>query len=180
MALIKPVKVFFSSNQRLLVVNDHTNFTVNPYSSQTVAITTPGETIAVTPTSLGNYVNGQNNNPMNISPSSIGLGDKFLDGIYRVAIKLTTTSFAVLEVDERILFIPAIDACILKKTDTYLRSSCDNCKSDANLKLLQELVVIRQAAQLDLNLGQYAAAAQKVTLLSNLCTGASCKCICGC
>jgi hypothetical protein len=178
MAIAKPVKIDFYDKQ--IRVQDYTNFTTYPATSQTVTVTLPGAVaVNVTSKDLGFYQLSSNANPMLIKPTVFGVG-AFPDGVYRVAITQVNNRSMPLEADEQFLYIPAIDACILKKTDTYLRSSCNNCKSDANLKLLQELVVIRQAAQLDLNLGQYSAAASKVILLTNLCTGASCKCICGC
>jgi len=179
MALIKPVKVYFSKD--ILFVEDFTDFSVYNASNQVVKLTLPGAVEATTITNLGFYVTSSTDlNPMRITSASAGAGDVFPDGIYRLEITQITSTGVVLSTDEYLLYIPAIDKCILKKTDNYLRSSCDNCKSDSVLKLLQELVIIRQAVRLDLNLGQYAAAAQKVTLLTNLCTGSSCKCICGC
>ena len=182
MAVAKLVKIDFQ-NSITLRIQDYTNFDVYVGSAQTVTITLPGEVSGQEPSSLGSYQLNNTLNPMLIKPESLGLsaGLDFPDGVYRVQItQLSSNTAVVLETDEHFLFLNSIDKCILQKTDKYLRSSCDNCKSDANLKLLQELVVIRQAAQLDLNLGQYAAATSKVTLLTNLCTGASCKCICGC
>tara|TARA_R110000787_G_scaffold219016_1_gene327717 strand:+ start:150 stop:692 length:543 start_codon:yes stop_codon:yes gene_type:complete len=180
MAIAKLVKIEFVSG--VLRVQDYTNFFTYPHSAQTVAVTLPGATtsVSLSGSQLGYYVVGSNKNPMLIQPETFSGVAVFPDGVYRVQITQISLNNLALNADERLLYIPVIDACILKKTDTYLRSSCDNCKSDSSLKLLQELVIIRQAAQLDINLGQYSAAAAKVILLTNLCTGASCKCICGC
>ena len=179
MALLKPVKIDFFNGQ--LRVKDYTNFTTYPASTQTVTVTLPGAATGVVATNLSYYVLGETANPMLMKPASVGLtGTVFPDGLYRVEIDQVNIDNSILEADERFLYIPAIDECILKKTDSYLQSTCKNCQGDAALTLLQELVVLRQAAFLDVNFGRFAEAALKVNLLTNLCTGASCTCICGC
>lgn len=174
---IKPVRIYFENHN--LRVQDFTDFTEHPANSQTVKLTVPGMTAQVI-TDLGFYtLTNTDTNPMEITPAAANAGVSFPDGVYRLEITQYSNS-DTLEVDTRLLYIPEIDNCILNKTDTYLRSSCENCKSSAVLNLLQELVIIRQAAQLDINLQQYEEASLKVNLLTNLCTGASCTCICGC
>ena len=175
---VKPVRIYFE--KIVLYVQDFTDFNEHNAQSQTVTLTVPGEDPQVI-TDLGFYgTTNANTNPMKITPAAANAGDVFVDGVYRLEIVQYTSNNFIFEVDERLLYIPEIDSCILKKTDTYLRSSCDNCKSTAALNLLQELVIIRQAAQLNINNQQYEEAALKVKLLTNLCTGASCACICGC
>ena len=175
---IKPVRIYFEKN--ILYVQDFTDFSVNNAQSQSVHLTVPGKA-AILVTDLGFYgTTNSNNNPMKITPASANAGEVFPDGVYRLKINQYTNTNILLEVDERFLFMPEIDKCILKKTDKYLRSSCDNCKSTTALNLLQELVIIRQAAQLNINNQQYEEAALKIKLLTNLCTGGSCTCICGC
>ena len=82
--------------------------------------------------------------------------------------------------DERILHIPKIDEGISTKLDAYLKGICDKCKNGNLLDTLQELVSIRQGAQLDLNASRFTAAAKKVTLMSNIVAGTGCDCLCGC
>lgn len=174
---IKPVRIYFEKD--ILKVQDYTDFTEFTAQSQSVTLTVPGKSPQLI-SDLGFYgTTNANNNPMEITPAAANAGVVFPDGVYRLEI-IQYSPGATLEVDERLLFMPAIDKCILKKTDKYLRSSCDNCKSTSALNLLQELVIIRQAAQLNINSGQFEEAALKVKLLTNLCTGSSCTCICGC
>jgi hypothetical protein len=103
----------------------------------------------------------------------------FPDGVYRFQadFDLSGTDY---EFDEYLLHVPAIDKCISDKLTTYLASTCDKCKQTKQLNTLQELVVLRQGAQLDINANRITAAEKKVTLMSNICTGSSCTCICGC
>ena len=119
-------------------------------------------------------------------PFSIETGDvpsvttsTFPDGVYRfqVYFNVSSTAYAF---DEYLLHVPAIDKCISDKLTTYLASACDKCKEKQQLVTLQELVVLRQGAQLDINANRITAAEKKVTLMSNICTGSSCTCICGC
>jgi hypothetical protein len=106
-------------------------------------------------------------------------GSTFRDGVYRFEISFVAGG-ATYSFDERILYVPAIDTCISTKLDTYLAAMCDKCTTHDKLSTLQELVSIRQGAQLDVNAERYTAADKKVTLMSNICTGASCDCVCGC
>ena len=175
---IKPVRIYFEKKN--LYIQDFTDFTEHAATSQTVKLTVPGRTVQAI-TDLGFYTTtNADTNPMEITPAAANAGVSFPDGVYRLEITQYTNTNTVLEVDAWLLFIPEIDKCILKKTDAYLRSSCENCKSSAVLNLLQELVIIRQAAQLNINAQQYEEASLKVKLLTNLCTGSSCTCICGC
>lgn len=179
---LKPIQISFVSGN--LVIQDYQNFTVSAATEDVVVkITLPGaEEVTVAGTDLGeSYTQRQNLIPMTITPSAVTEGaTSFPDGVYRINVSHLLTDTSTLTTDIRVLYIPEIDACILKKTDSYLQASCNNCKSKKTLNLLQELVVVRQAAQLDINLSRFAAAAKKVTLLTNLCTGASCACVCGC
>lgn len=178
---LKPIQISFVSGN--LVIQDYQNFTVSAATADVVVkITLPGGTEEVTVTDLGgSYTQHQNATPMTITPAAVTAGaTSFLDGVYRINVTQALTSGDPLVTDIRVLYIPEIDACILKKTDSYLQASCNNCKSAKTLNLLQELVVVRQAAQLDINLSRFTAAAKKVTLLTNLCTGSSCACVCGC
>ena len=103
----------------------------------------------------------------------------FPDGLYRLQVDFNISSTAY-TFDEHFLYLASIDECISKKLDTYLASVCDKCKETKQLQTLQELVSLRTGAQLDVNAGRYTAAERKVTLMSNICTGSSCTCICGC
>ena len=152
-----------------------------------VKVTIPGATTEETLAAgiiggSGDYtLNNPWSNPVKIEPADVTAetGSTFRDGIYRFnvsyAIGDDTYSF-----DERILYIPIIDAAISTKLDAYLAGVCDKCANGGLLDTLQELVSLRQGAQLDLNAGRNTAAAKKVTLMSNISTGASCNCICGC
>jgi len=129
-----------------------------------------------------NYVLAQPwGNPLEITPSKVPsiTTSTFPDGLYRFQVDYsfggTTYSF-----DEYTLYLATIDTCISTKLDTYLASSCDKCKETQQLQTLQELVSLRTGAQLDVNAARYTAAERKVTLMSNICTGSSCTCICGC
>lgn len=119
--------------------------------------------------------------PITIAPGDVDLitTTTYPDGVYRfrVDFNLSSTAYAF---DEYLLHVPAIDKCINEKLDTYLASTCDKCKETKQLNTLQELVVLRQGAQLDINANRITAAEKKVTLMSNICTGSSCTCICGC
>jgi hypothetical protein len=179
----KLVKAIFSDGN--LVITDYTDVTTAPITEQTVEVTLPGGAAELPVTVLGDYnPSTPATNPMTITPADVTAGaTSFGDGVYRIHIEQETTISGTpytLTFDERILYIPEIDNCILEKTDSYLQASCKNCKSDKALTLLQELVVVRQAAQLDLNLARYTAADKKVTLLTNLCAGSTCTCVCGC
>jgi hypothetical protein len=120
-------------------------------------------------------------NPVKIEPADVTAetGSTFRDGIYRFNVSYDIGG-TVYSFDERILYIPIIDAAISTKLDAYLAGVCDKCANGGLLDTLQELVSLRQGAQLDLNAGRNTAAAKKVTLMSNISTGASCNCICGC
>ena len=156
-------------------------------TSLVVKVTIPGATTEETLAAgiiggSGDYtLNNPWSNPVKIEPADVTAetGSTFRDGIYRFnvsyAIGDDTYSF-----DERILYIPIIDAAISTKLDAYLAGVCDKCANGGLLDTLQELVSLRQGAQLDLNAGRNTAAAKKVTLMSNISTGASCNCICGC
>jgi hypothetical protein len=162
-------------------------------SSFTVKITIPGATTAevlldgadqaaLNAKNIGTYaLAAPATGTLLVEPGDVTAetGSTFRDGVYRFEISYaaggTTYSF-----DERILFVPVIDTCISTKLDAYLAAMCDKCTTHDKLKTLQELVSIRQGAQLDINAARYSAADKKVTLMSNICTGASCDCVCGC
>jgi len=154
----------------------------------TVKITVPGkdeETLlddAANSGSLGTYsFSNPWSFPLIVEPADVAAetGSTFRDGVYRIRVDfdISSTNYAF---DERFLYIPVIDKCISDKLEAYLKSSCDKCKETQQLNTLQELVVLRQGAQLDINEGRYTEAANKVTYMSNICTGSSCACICGC
>tara|TARA_R100001510_G_C7654366_1_gene213016 strand:+ start:213 stop:767 length:555 start_codon:yes stop_codon:yes gene_type:complete len=119
--------------------------------------------------------------PLTVEPADVSTetGSTFRDGVYRIRVDfdISATNYAF---DEHFLYIPVVDKCISDKLDAYLKSSCDKCADTEKLQTLQELVVLRQGAQLDINEGRYTEAANKVTYMSNICTGSSCACICGC
>lgn len=103
----------------------------------------------------------------------------FPDGVYRIQVDFNIGDDAY-TFDEYFLITAALDDCISTKLETYLASSCNKCKSTKQLQTLQELVSLRQGAQLDINRNRITAAEEKMTLMSNICTGSSCTCICGC
>lgn len=155
-------------------------------TSLVVKVTIPGateETLAAGIIgSVGDYLlDNPWSNPLKIEPADVTAetGSTFRDGVYRFNVSYDIGG-TVYEFDERILYIPVIDAAISTKLDTYLAGVCDKCANGGLLDTLQELVSLRQGAQLDLNAGRNTAAAKKVTLMSNISTGASCNCICGC
>jgi hypothetical protein len=155
-------------------------------TSLVVKVTIPGatteETLADIIGGAGDYtLNNPWSNPVKIEPADVTAetGSTFRDGIYRFNISFVIGSDTYV-FDERILYIPSIDAAISTKLDTYLAGVCDKCANGGLLDTLQELVSLRQGAQLDLNAGRNTAAARKVTLMSNISTGALCNCICGC
>ena len=119
--------------------------------------------------------------PLIVEPADVTAetGSTFRDGLYKLSVEfdIDSTTYAFFEY---YLHIPEIDACIAKKLDDYIASSCTKCKEKKQLVTLQELVVLRQGAQLDINEGRYTEAANKVTYMSNICTGTGCSCICGC
>ena len=119
--------------------------------------------------------------PLIVEPADVAAetGSTFRDGVYRIRVDYTVGA-VVYNFDEHFLHLPVADACISKKLDAYLASSCDKCKNKIQLNTLQELVAIRQGAQLDVNAGRITEAGLKTTLLCNICAGASCTCICGC
>ena len=151
--------------------------------SLAVFITIPGATEeSLTVGNLGSYnASSPSTAPLTVEPADVTTetGSTFRDGVYRFRVTYvigdTSHSF-----DERILHVPRIDNCIAKKLDEYLAKLCDKCQNDNLLRQLQELVVLRQGAQLDINAGRFTAADKKVTLMSNICTGSSCTCVCGC
>ena len=151
-----------------------------------VKITIPGaleeETLTGLTGSTGDYdLSNPHSFPLKIEPVDVTAetGSLFRDGVYRfnVSFDIGSTTYTF---DERILHIPVIDTAISMKLDAYLRDLCNKCSNADKLRTLQELVVLRQGAQLDINAERFAAAAEKVTLMSNISTGASCDCICGC
>lgn len=156
-------------------------------TSLVVKVTIPGATTEETLAdaiigSAGDYaLDNPWSNPLKIEPADVTAetGSTFRDGIYRFNISFVIGSVTY-AFDERILHIPVIDAAISTKLDTYLAGVCDKCANGGLLDTLQELVSLRQGAQLDLNAGRNTAAVKKVTLMSNISTGASCNCICGC
>lgn len=119
--------------------------------------------------------------PLIVEPADVTAetGSTFRDGVYKLEadFDISSTNYAFAEY---FLHIPVIDACIVKKLADYIASSCTKCKEKKQLVTLQELVVLRQGAQLDINEGRYTEAANKVTYMSNICTGTGCSCICGC
>lgn len=169
-----------------LVVKINTPGRHTTLQAETLVDTTPGadsnaEQTIITDAGYGYLLD----NPSSVS-FDIEAGDvpsvttsTFPDGVYRfqVDFDLSGTDY---EFDEYLLHVPAIDKCISDKLTTYLASTCDKCKETKQLNTLQELVVLRQGAQLDINANRITAAEKKVTLMSNICTGSSCTCICGC
>lgn len=158
-------------------------------TSMNVYIQIPGQDDYETLTlaDLGSY---DTTNPhsftIDIAPGDVSdeTGTSFRDGIYRFKV---VYSFGgdTYTYEEYYLFIPVIDKCISDKLETYLKSSCDLCKEKKQLQTLQELVVIRQGVVLDLGLknppdARVTSANEKITLLSNICKGNSCTCVCGC
>lgn len=119
--------------------------------------------------------------PLIVEPADVAseTGSTFRDGVYQFHLEydIDATTYVY---DEYFLYVPEIDACINEKLDNYIASSCTKCKESQQLVTLQELVVLRQGAQLDINAGRYTEAANKVTYMSNICTGTGCSCICGC
>ena len=149
-----------------------------------VFITVPGadEEESLTPANLGSYdASNPSAAPLTVEPADVTAetGSTFRDGVYRFRVTYVIQG-ATHVFDERILHVPVIDECIAKKLDDYLTKLCNKCQNDNLLRQLQELVVLRQGAQLDINAGRFTAAAKKVTLMSNICTGSSCTCVCGC
>jgi len=151
-----------------------------------VKLTIPGATEEETLTGLtgstGDYdVANPHSFPLKIEPADVTAetGSTFRDGVYRfnVSFDITSTTYTF---DERFLYIPKVDAAISTKLDAYLKDLCNKCSSADKLRTLQELVVLRQGAQLDINADRFTAAAEKATLMTNISTGASCDCICGC
>lgn len=119
--------------------------------------------------------------PISINPGDVGsiTTTTFPDGVYRLQVDYNIGADAY-EFDEYFLITAKIDECISTKLETYLASSCHKCKSTQQLQTLQELVSLRQGAQLDINRNRITAAEEKLTLMSNICTGSGCSCICGC
>jgi hypothetical protein len=154
--------------------------------SLVVKLTIPGasaeETLSGITGSTGDYDPANPHSfPLKIEPADVTAetGSTFRDGVYRfnVTFQISGVTYTF---DQRILHLPVIDAAISTKLDAYLKDLCDKCNNTEKLRTLQELVVLRQGAQLDINAARYTAAAEKVTLMSNISTGASCTCICGC
>lgn len=119
--------------------------------------------------------------PLIVEPADVTseTGSTFRDGVYRLDVEYDISAVDY-TFSEYFLHIPVIDACIASKLADYIASSCTKCKEQKQLVTLQELVVLRQGAQLDINEGRYTEAANKVTYMSNICTGTGCSCICGC
>ena len=152
--------------------------------SLAVFVTIPGSTTeeSLTVAHLGSYnKNSPSTAPLTVEPADVSAetGSTFRDGVYRFRITYSIGG-TVHTFDERILHTPAIDECISTKLTEYLNLVCDKCQNDNLLRTIMELVSIRTGAQIDLDNGQVTAADKKVTLMSNICTGSSCRCICGC
>ena len=173
-----------SGNFELL---DHLpNGTARTVDSLVVKITIPGATTEETLASLigasGDYqLANPWSYPLKIEPADVvaETGSTFRDGVYRLNVTYAISAVDY-NFDERILHIPKIDEGISTKLDAYLKGICDKCKNGNLLDTLQELVSIRQGAQLDLNASRFTAAAKKVTLMSNIVAGTGCDCLCGC
>ena len=165
-------------------------------SSLTVKITVPGLTeealltaadqSALTAKGIGLYTLAiPSRDPLIVEPGDVTAetGSTFRDGVYKFYVSFTATvsgSATSHVFEEHVLYTPVIDAAISTKLDAYLASSCDKCKNTKQLNTLQELVSLRQGTQLDINAGRITEAGLKVTLMSNISTGASCTCVCGC
>lgn len=154
-----------------------------------VKIQIPGATAYedLTEADLGSYdVDNPHSYTLNIAPGDVAAetATSFRDGIYRF--KITYVIGADTYVfEEYFLHIPVIDKCISDKLETYLKSMCDLCKEKKQLQTLQELVTIRQGVLLDLGLAspsdaRVTSANEKITLLTNICKGTGCTCVCGC
>ena len=148
--------------------------------------TTPGEDGAAEQTILTDagytyYLSQAWSYPISIEPGEVPsvTGSTFPDGVYRIRVNFSIGDDAY-TFDEYFLHTAAIDECISAKLEAYLASSCTKCKSTKQLNTLSELVVLRQGTQLDINQNRITAAEEKVTLMSNICTGSSCTCPCGC
>lgn len=158
-------------------------------TSLDVKILVPGETVyeALTESGLGSYdAANPHSFTLDIAPEDVAAetATSFRDGIYRFRITYVIGADTYV-FEEYFLHIPVIDACISEKLATYLKSMCDLCKEKKQLQTLQELVTIRQGVLLDLGLAspsdaRITSANEKVTLLTNICEGTGCTCVCGC
>ncbi len=158
-------------------------------TSLDVKIQIPGEDVyeSLTESDLGSYdVDNPHSFTLDIAPGDVSdeTGTSFRDGIYRFKIVYSIGSDQY-TFEEYFLHIPVIDKCISDKLETYLKSMCNLCKEKKQLQTLQELVTIRQGVLLDLGLAspsdaRVTSANEKITLLTNICKGTGCTCVCGC
>lgn len=160
---------------------DHTPIETDR-TSLVVQVTLPTTTVAITlnNNSLGYDLTNPASYPITIEPGDLTPPrSSFEDGIYRIQVSynITTTPYTY---DEYHMYIPTIDMCISDKLDTYLASLCTKCGNKELLHTLNELVVLRQGAHLDMANGRITKADQKITMMKNICTGTGCNCSCGC
>lgn len=147
-------------------------------------VTVPGGAapVELDASDVGFDVTNPHSQPATIEPTQLGFGSSFADGVYRfqVTYHLGTNVAETYEFDERWLHIPGIEACLKKTYDDYMHTVCDKCSNRTLLRKAQELTVLRATAQIDIQNGEYVSAANKVTLMANICAGAECSCVCGC